>query len=162
MTDVTFRPIGVIHSPFANPAGMPIQPSSARGTQGTIELEPVFLNCLADLSGFSHLILIYHFHLSEGYTCRLRPFLDSEERGLFATRAPRRPNPLGLSIVRLQRIEGTTLYIEDLDILDGTPLLDIKPYVPQFDAPDSEISIGWLQKNLDALADARSDGRFTR
>ena len=156
---ITYRPIGIIHTPFTSIEGMPIQPSGGEGVRGTIELSPEFAPGLKDLSGFSHLILIYHFHLSKGYDLELKPFLDDTPRGVFATRAPRRPNPIGLSVVKLERIDGCTLHIENLDIVDGTPLLDIKPYVPKFDAP-GEVKIGWLTKAQNEVKKKRSDHRF--
>ncbi|MFC1525385.1 tRNA (N6-threonylcarbamoyladenosine(37)-N6)-methyltransferase TrmO, partial [Candidatus Latescibacterota bacterium] len=128
------NPIGEVHSPHQQVVGMPIQPSRARGVEGTVEVYEEYAEGLADLDGFSHIILLYHFHRSQGHSLRVVPFLDTVERGLFATRAPRRPNPLGLSVLRLLGIDGATLRVADIDILDGTPVLDIKPYVPDFDA----------------------------
>ena len=107
---------------------MPIQPSGAKGVAGTIEISPDFIEGLKDLDGFSHIILIYHFHLSKEYTLSVKPFMDDKLRGVFATRAPRRPNPIGISVVKLIKVEPRNLlYTENLDIIDGTPLLDIKP-----------------------------------
>jgi tRNA-Thr(GGU) m(6)t(6)A37 methyltransferase TsaA len=156
---ITFSPIGIIHTPFSDLEGMPIQPSGARDVQGTIILEPQFVTGLRDLDGFSHLILLYHFHRSTGYRLTVKPFLDSTERGLFSTRAPRRPNPIGLSIVRLERIDGPKLHVKDVDMLDGTPLLDIKPWVPEFDTRDNARA-GWLDKMQRASRSMKSDRRF--
>jgi tRNA-Thr(GGU) m(6)t(6)A37 methyltransferase TsaA len=142
--NIEYRPIGTIHTPHKKIEGMPIQPSRAAGVPGTVEVFPGFAEGLADLNGFSHIILLYHFHKSSGYELNVIPFLDTEVRGLFATRAPRRPNPIGLSVVRLVKVEGTRLSVEDVDILDGTPLLDIKPYVSEFDER-AEIRLGWLE-----------------
>ena len=156
---IEYRPIGVIHSPFSEGQGVPIQPRFGRGIKGTVEVFPEYVDGLADLDGFSHITLLYHFHRSIGYALAARPFLDGRKRGLFATRAPRRPNPIGLSTVRLVGIEGSTLHIFDLDILDGTPLLDIKPYVSVFE--DSEaIRIGWLTGKLNEGDRPTSDDRF--
>lgn len=156
---IAFVPIGTIHSPFTDPAGMPIQPAGAIGVQGSIVIDPAFRDGLSDLAGFSRIILIYPFHRSHGYSLAVTPFLDTEPHGVFATRAPRRPNPIGLSIVRLVAVNGNELVIGDVDILDGTPLLDIKPYVPAFDSyPDEKA--GWLDSCQDAVAGARSDLRF--
>ena len=162
MSRIEYKPIGVIHSPFKEPAGMPIQPLGARGVEGRVEVAPAYEEGLQDLSGFSHIILLYHFHRSQGYRLRVTPFLDDEPRGLFATRAPRRPNSIGLSVVRLLRVAGTTLYIANVDMLDGTPLLDIKPYVPDFNAilADEEIRTGWLEHRSDRADRHRSDHRF--
>ena len=140
---------------------MPIQPSGAAGIHGTVELFPEFAEGLKDLDGFSHLILLYNFHQSSGYRLTVTPFLDSEPRGVFATRAPKRPNPIGLSIVRLARIQGATLDIENVDMLDGTPLLDIKPYVPDFDH-QADCRIGWLEQVRGMVGERRSDDRFSR
>ena len=140
---------------------MPIQPSGAAGVRGTVELFPEFADGLKDLDGFSHLILLYHFHESRGYKLIVTPFLDSEPRGVFATRAPKRPNPIGLSIVRLVQVRGYTLDIENVDILDGTPLLDIKPYVPEFDHQEN-CRIGWLEQVRGMAKAKKSDDRFRR
>lgn len=161
MQEIHYRPIGVIHSPFKEPRGAPIQPKAAEGVKGTVELYDKFKEGLADLDGFSHVILIYHFHLSEGYTLKVKPFLDDTPRGLFATRAPRRPNPIGVSVVPLVRIDGATLYVSNLDIVDGTPLLDIKPYVPEFDK-QTDIRVGWLTGKSRRVKDTFSDDRFKK
>jgi tRNA-Thr(GGU) m(6)t(6)A37 methyltransferase TsaA len=155
-----FRPIGVIHSPFTELQGMPIQPPGAAGVRGTVEVFEEFRPGLKDLDGFSHIILLYHFHLSRDFSLRVVPFLDTRERGLFATRAPKRPNPIGLSVVRLRRIEGGVLHVENVDILDGTPLLDVKPYVPEFDTP-ADVRTGWLAETGRAVSEKKSDSRFT-
>ncbi|WP_367025603.1 tRNA (N6-threonylcarbamoyladenosine(37)-N6)-methyltransferase TrmO [Methylococcus sp. ANG] len=123
---IEYQPIGTIHSTFTEPTGMPIQPAGALGIQGTVEIFPEYRAGLQDLDGFSHIILLYHFHRSHGFDLRVIPFMDTEPRGLFATRAPNRPNALGLSVVKLLDIQGCTLPIANVDILDGTPLLDIK------------------------------------
>jgi tRNA-Thr(GGU) m(6)t(6)A37 methyltransferase TsaA len=159
MEPITYKPIGVIHTPFKTQEGMPIQPSGGRGVQGHIDISPEHWEGLKDLIGFSHVILIYHFHRSSEYTLSVKPFLDHELRGVFATRAPKRPNPIGISVVRLERVEKNRLCIQDIDILDGTPLLDIKPYVPDFDFVE-KVEIGWLSKHIDRASSARSDNRF--
>ena len=158
-TTFNYRPIGVIKSPFKDPKGMPIQPVGAKGVSGTIEMQPEYEDGLKDLDGFSHIILIYHFHLSEGYSLQVKPFLDDTPRGIFAIRAPRRPNPIGVSVVRLEKIEGTTLYISNVDIVDGTPLLDIKPCVPHFDCLE-DVRIGWLAGRANRAVGKKSDERF--
>lgn len=157
--EITYRPIGWVHSPFADIVGMPIQPAGAVGVRGTVELLDEFTPGLKDLEGFSRIILLYHFHRVRGWNAIVRPFMDSQPHGVFTTRAPRRPNPIGISVVRLCRIEGNTLHIEDVDILDGTPLLDIKPYVPEFDQYPAE-RIGWLEKAKAKVRDQKADGRF--
>ena len=160
MDEIKYKPIGVIHSPFKEPKGTPIQPAAATGIRGTVEVFPEYTKGLRDIGGFSHLILVFHFHLSSGTLLEAKPYLDNETRGVFATRSPSRPNPIGVSIVRLIKIEGRILHIQDIDIVDGTPLLDIKPYVPEFDIREVE-KIGWLEKNIDKLSTSKDDGRFT-
>jgi tRNA-Thr(GGU) m(6)t(6)A37 methyltransferase TsaA len=156
---IQYTPIGVIHSPFPTASDMPIQPAGAADVAGTVEVFEAFREGLADLEGFSHLILLYHLHLSRGFALRVVPFLDREPRGLFATRAPARPNPIGLSVVRLEAIVEGLLQITGVDVIDGTPLLDIKPYVPAFDAP-SDVRCGWLEQTGEAVVARRSDDRF--
>jgi len=159
MKKIVYEPIGIIHSPFKDIKGMPIQPTGAKGIAGTIEIYPEFTEGLKDLEGFSHIILIYHFHLSKGYSLKVTPFMDENLRGVFATRAPKRPNPIGISVVKLRKIEGNILNIEDVDIIDGTPLLDIKPYVPEFDVQEVE-KIGWLSQKANNVPKMKSDERF--
>ncbi len=159
MQKIQYKPIGCIHSPFHDIADMPIQPIGAKGIAGTIEIHPQYTEGLKDLEVFSHVILIYHFHLAKSYSLKVKPFLDKQLRGVFATRAPKRPNPIGISVARLKRIEGDILYIEDIDVVDGTPLLDVKPYVPEFDAREV-YKIGWLSKKMKKAHRARSDKRF--
>ena len=156
---VAFTPIGIIRTPFADTAGMPVQAVGAVGVQGTIELDPVYAEGLADLLGFSHLVLLYHLDRMSGARLTVVPFLDDQAHGIFATRSPARPNPIGLSTVRLVGIVGTTIRIEDVDMLDGTPLLDIKPYVPQLD-DRADARIGWYEGRVDRVQDVRSDQRF--
>jgi tRNA-Thr(GGU) m(6)t(6)A37 methyltransferase TsaA len=156
---IEYNPIGVIRSPFKTIEGMPIQPAGAVGIQGQIEFFPEFEEGLKDLDGFSHVILLYHFHRVEGYSLLVTPFMDTIQHGLFSTRAPKRPNPIGISVVRLVRSNGLILDIENVDILDDTPLLDIKPYVPEFDH-HSVNSIGWIGHADRKAKSARSDGRF--
>lgn len=156
---IEFKPIGVIHTPFTEPEGMPIQPASGAGVKGTVEVFEEYRDGLKDLDGFSHIILLYHFHRSRGFRLHVVPFMDSQPRGLFATRAPKRPNPVGLSVVRLDRIEDGVLHVENMDIINGTPLLDIKPYVPEFD-PQSDVRTGWLDHVRKTVSRRKSDDRF--
>ena len=138
---------------------MPIQPSGARGIRGRVEIHPEFVPGLQDLDGFSHIILLYHFHRSAGFEITVVPFLDDQKRGVFATRAPRRPNPIGLSVVKLLKAEGNLLDIENVDILDETPLLDLKPYVPEFE-PAENVHVGWLSSAGKLAKRKKSDDRF--
>jgi tRNA-Thr(GGU) m(6)t(6)A37 methyltransferase TsaA len=157
--EFSYKPIGVIHSPFKEVKGTPIQPTGAEGIKGVIEIDQEYRHGLKDLDGFSHLILLYHFHLAKGYSLQVRPYLDTTSHGVFATRIPGRPNPIGLSIVRLVKINDCTIHIQDVDIIDGTPLLDIKPYVPVFDHRET-CEIGWLKGRADNVIHTKSDGRL--
>ncbi len=159
--DIKYRPIGIIHSPFKEPKGTPIQPKAAEGIKGKVEVFSNYVEGLKDLEKFSHVILIYHFHLSKKSSLKVKPFMDEELRGVFSTRAPGRPNPIGISVVRLLKIEKNILYVQDIDIVDGTPLLDIKPYVPEFDAREAS-KIGWLKKNIHKLPQSKDNGRFVK
>ena len=160
MDVLKYKPIGVIHSPFKEPKGTPIQPTGAKGIDGTVEIFPEYAEGLKDVEGFSHIILIYHFHLSRGASLKVKPYMDNEAHGVFAMRGPSRPNPIGISIVRLVSIERNILHIQDIDIVDGTPLLDIKPYVSEFDTRKAERT-GWLEKNVHKLPISKDDARFT-
>ena len=157
--DVTYHPIGIIHSPFKSLEAMPIQPVGETSGHATVEIFSEVVDGLKDLDGFSHLILIYHFHKAHGSALTVTPFLDSTPHGIFATRAPSRPNPIGLSVVKLVGIKGNEIYVEQVDILDQTPLLDLKPYVPEFDhRPDARI--GWLERAKGEISSKLSDNRF--
>lgn len=156
----SIQPIGIIHSPFTNREGMPIQPGASRGAKGKVVLDAEYTAGLQDLDGFSHVILVYYFHQANSPQLLVKPFLDDVKRGLFATRAPSRPNPLGISVVKLLSIQDNVLEVQDLDILDGTPLLDLKPYVPDFDRP-GEVRIGWLEEKRDEIPGKVSDDRFS-
>lgn len=147
-------PIGVIHTPHTRPEETPIQPVFADGVQGRAEILPEYVEGLQDLDGFSHLWLIYWFHQAGSPRLMVKPFLQDVEHGVFATRAPTRPNPIGMSLVRLVRREGRILHLEDVDVLDGTPLLDVKPYVPQFDCRTGART-GWLREVDEQTAQQR-------
>lgn len=161
MDPVVYRPVGVVHSPLKEAHGAPIQSIAARDVEGVIEVFPQYAEGLRDIEGFSHLILIYHFHLAKEPSLVVKPYLDDVGHGVFATRAPARPNPIGISVVRLVRVDGTRLRVTGVDILDGTPVLDIKPYVPQFDATETE-KIGWLKDRIHMVEETKDDGRFQR
>ena len=156
---ICYRSIGIVHSPFKETKGMPIQPPGAAKIRGTIEIFPEFVKGLKDLEGFSHIILLYHFHRVQKSELVVIPFMDSQPHGVFATRAPKRPNPIGLSVVKLLNIEQNILHIKNVDIVDGTPLLDIKPYVPEFDQPPVE-RVGWLAQAKGKVRSKKSDDRF--
>jgi len=155
---IKYKEIGVIHSPFTSLERMPVQPIAAKGVKGTIEIHKKFLDGLQDLEKFQYIYLFYHFNKAE--TCKLKviPFMDDKPHGIFATRAPIRPNPIGISVVYLIKIENNILYVEDIDIMDNTPLLDIKPFIPQVDNRMSK-KIGWLQ-GKENIFQTQSDARF--
>ncbi|MFH1195821.1 MAG: tRNA (N6-threonylcarbamoyladenosine(37)-N6)-methyltransferase TrmO [bacterium] len=159
LNKITYNPIGIIHSPFKNCEGTPIQPAGAKKIQGIVEIKNEFVSGLKDLDGFSHIFLIYHFHLANGFSLEVIPFLDKVSRGLFATRAPKRPNSIGMSVVKLLKIEGTKIFVENIDVVDGTPLLDIKPYVKEFDSASKSKS-GWLTNSAHRSKKMKSDARF--
>ncbi len=160
MEDIIIKPIGVIHTPHKDIKTMPIQPIAAEGIKGYIEILPEYSQGLKDIEGFSHLTLLYYFHKIAGYELVLVPFMDTEERGIFACKAPKRPNAIGLSTVRLLGVQGNILYIDQVDMLDGTPLIDIKPFYPRYDNREN-VKIGWLEKNKDLPVEKlRSDERF--
>jgi len=155
---MNIEPIGRIHSPFSQATGTPIQAGLAMGAEGVVEVFPQFCEGIKDLDGFERIWLLYWFHKAVPARLTVQPYKDDSPRGLFATRAPCRPNSIGMSPVRLLRIHGCNLHVSDLDILDGTPLLDIKPYVPEFDhVPASRI--GWLAQ---AAARRVADERFSQ
>jgi len=159
LREIVFRPIGVIHTPHRQQAGTPIQPACAEGVRGTVTVLDAYVDALADLGGFERIWLLYHLDRAAPWKARVVPYRDVVERGLFATRAPSRPNAIGLSVVRLLRVNGNTLEVEGVAVLDGTPLLDIKPYAPEFDAyPGSRA--GWLDEA--ATENASADDRFSR
>jgi len=159
--EISFKAIGVIHSPFKEPTGTPIQPRGARDVPGTALVFEPYQEGLKDLDGFSHVILIYYFHLATAGPLIAKPFLDQESHGIFAIRAPSRPNPIGISVVRLCGMDDGRLHLKDVDIVDGTPLLDIKPYVPDFDNI-SDVRTGWLEQAQKTVSSRRADDRFKK
>ncbi len=159
MEPVTYDPIGVVRSPFVEQEGTPIQPVGGKDVEGTVELLPEFAEGLRDLEGFSHIILLYHFNRCDVTRMVVTTFVDGLEHGLFATRAPVRPNHIGMSVVRLDGIDGNVLHVRDLDILDGTPVLDIKPHIPHVDCPGATRT-GWLEGKEGQIAEKRDDLHF--
>ncbi len=153
------EPIGTIHTPFRELANMPIQPKGAAEVIGTVRLEKQYAAGLADLDGFSHLYLLYLFHQSKRVALEVVPFMDTVKRGVFATRSPLRPNHIGLSIVTLVGVKEPELTVKGIDVLDGTPLLDVKPYIERFDRVADSRS-GWMQAGEQEIAAKRSDNRF--
>ncbi len=158
--EFSYHAIGVLRTPFPKAEGAPIQPAGALGVAGELEFLPEYAAGLADLDGFSHLIVLYHLHQVKKMSLTVTPFLDATQRGLFATRAPCRPNPIGLSVVRLISVEGHVLKLENVDMVDGSPVLDVKPYVAAFDSwPDS--TSGWLERCAGRAGGMRADTRFS-
>ncbi|MCK9239718.1 tRNA (N6-threonylcarbamoyladenosine(37)-N6)-methyltransferase TrmO [Desulfocurvus sp.] len=157
--DITYRPIGHFQTPHKHIKGMPIQPTGAQGIKGTILVLPEFREGLKDIEGFSHLIVLYHLHRSRGPELTVLPFLDQTPRGVFATRSPLRPNPLGLSVMPLCAVTAEGLVLDNVDVLDGTPVIDIKPYVPDFDSRPAARA-GWLEGRSGNAATHRGDERF--
>jgi tRNA-Thr(GGU) m(6)t(6)A37 methyltransferase TsaA len=155
--EMRVKPIGTIGTPFREATGTPIQPSRCGGAKGPVEVFPEYAGGLKDLDGFERIWLIYWFDRVREPRLLVTPFLDDRERGVFATRAPSRPNAIGMSAVRLLQVVGNTLEVADVDILNGTPLLDIKPYVPEFDCYSLEKS-GWLEHA--PVRRSVADGRF--
>ena len=158
--NITFKVIGYIRTPFKEKTGIPIQSSISKAL-GTVNVLPQYSEGLSDLEDFSHIYLIYHFHKANEYKLKVKPFLDDEERGIFATRAPLRPNPIGISIVRLISIDiqENKIELQGVDMLDQTPVLDIKPYIPRFD--NFEARTGWISKvNSETMRKIISDDRF--
>jgi len=155
----TLTSIGTVHSPFSRAAGTPIQPFAAAGTHGTVEISPAFAEGLRDLEGFERIWIVYWCHRAAAPQLTVVPYRDTQPHGVFATRAPARPNPIGISCVRLHLIDGRTLHVSELDILDGAPVLDIKPYVPQYDSY-ADLRCGWLDESDPSRAARVADGRF--
>ncbi len=158
---MAYQPIGLLRSPHKDIAGMPIQPVGACGICGHIEVDPEYAAGLLDLEGFSHVIVLYHLHRIEGYELLVRPFLDTEDHGIFATRSPKRPNAIGLSVLELAGVDTAAglVRLRNVDILDGTPVLDIKPYVPAFDVWEAQ-RIGWFAGKVEAAGTCKADERF--
>lgn len=156
---MTLEPIGTIHTPYTNLEEMPIQPSGAADTLGTLIINPVYKEGLKDLDGFSHVYVLYHFHKATRSELLVTPFMDTEIRGVFATRSPLRPSHIGMSVTQIVSVKDNIVTLKGIDVLDGTPLLDIKPYIPQFDAV-SNVKTGWMNKNKTEVSNTISDSRF--
>ena len=158
---IEMESIGTIETEFTEIEGMPIQPTGAKGVKGCIVIKDKYADGLKDLEGFSHIHLIYLLHKVEGYMLEVKPFMDNNTHGVFATRSPKRPNRIGMSVVKINKVEGNTVFIENVDILNGTPLLDIKPYVPQlYEDTIDELKIGWFETKHQKAKSQKSDDRF--
>jgi len=154
--EIICKPIGIVHSPFMESMGTPIQPTAGKDVKGKIEVFPEFESGLDGVEGFSHIIVVFHFHLSEKTKLKVVPYLDNKEKGVFATRAPSRPNHIGISVVRLEKIEGNLLFVKDLDIINGTPVLDIKPFIPELNPKKARK--GWLEKKEKGFRIKKDEG----
>ncbi len=157
---VVYRPIGYVRSPHAELDGMPLQAMADPSGESTIELTETHRGCLADLDGFSHVWVLAHLHESLGWEATVPAFLDDQAHGTFATRSPRRPNPIGLSLARVVSVGETAVVVDGLDLLDGTPVLDLKPFVPLFDTPSADVRSGWFEGRAERVFRRRSDDRF--
>ena len=158
---IMYKPIGYFKTPFKEIKGMPIQSIGADGIEGIIEILPEFRGGLKDLEGFSHVFVLYHLHEIKGYNLLVKPFLDTIKHGIFATRSPKRPNPIGLSVMRIKGVSETSVFLEGIDVLDQTPVIDIKPYVADFDHCDAE-RFGWFEGKSGNATHHRSDERFAQ
>lgn len=159
MEEIVFKPIGYIRSEIKSREGAPIQPSVSEH-EGRIEILPEYASGLKDVDGFSHIYVLFNFHLSSGFDLMVKPFLDDVKRGVFSVRAPRRPNQIGLSIVNVIKVEDNVVYFRNADMIDGTPVIDIKPYVTKFDAPGAT-KFGWIEKKIDDAGRHVADDRFS-
>lgn len=157
--EIKLKPVGVIHTPFKTIENMPVQPSAGREVTGEIEIYPEYAEGLSDIEGFSHLYIIFYLNMVKSYKLKVIPFLDTTEHGIFATRSPARPNSVGLSVVELIEVKGNTLHIRGIDMLDGSPVLDIKPYVPDFDHCGI-VRKGWFEGRAEKAGEIKSDNRF--
>jgi tRNA-Thr(GGU) m(6)t(6)A37 methyltransferase TsaA len=157
---LVYKPVGYVASPHTDLDGMPLQAMADREGTTTIRVIPEHAGCLSDLDGFSHVWVLAHLHETLGWEPTVRVFLDDVRRGTFATRSPRRPNPIGLSLARIVSVERAAVVVEGLDLLDGSPVLDLKPYVPLFDTPAGDVRSGWFAGRAERVFSRRSDRRF--
>jgi tRNA-Thr(GGU) m(6)t(6)A37 methyltransferase TsaA len=158
MDSVRYRPVGFVRSPFKTGEGTPRQAVGSEGARGTVEIDPEFAEGLADLEGFSHLVVLFHMHRVTECHLTAHPPWDDKPHGVFATCSPYRPNPMGVSVVELERVEGTVLHIRNLDMLDATPVLDVKPYVPDL-FPREGVRVGWLTDRVRGMTRSRTGDR---
>ncbi len=156
---VKYTPIGFFHSPFNNVENMPIQPVGGMGIEGSIEILPMFRDGLRDLKDFSHIIVLSHLHRIQGYDLVVKPFLDNKHHGIFATRSPKRPNPIGLSVMEIKGVTDSSILLEGIDVIDGTPVIDVKPYVADFDIWEAD-RFGWFEGKSQNANSHLSDNRF--
>ena len=159
---ISMQQLATIHTPFKTLANMPVQPCGAKESIATIEFKKIYQDGLKDLDGFSHVYLIYYFHKVQNHQLEVVPFNDktNTQRGVFSTRTPKHPNSIGISLVELVKVKNNIVYVKGVDILDNTPLLDIKPYIPEFDQTCTTIRTGWMHSSAKEVAKVRSDNRF--
>ena len=158
---VVYRPVGLVVSAHTDLDGMPLQPIADASGESRIEVFEPHRGCLEDLDGFSHAWVLAHLHETSGWDAVVPTFLDDRTHGTFATRSPRRPNPLGLSLARIVAVDELAVVVDGIDLLSGTPVLDLKPYVPLFDVPQDEVRAGWFEGRAERVFRRRSDDRFT-
>jgi len=159
---INLKPIATIKSPFCELVNMPVQPKGGKNHYAIIEFDKKYTKGLKDLNGFSHVYLIYYFHKVKESKLEVIPFNDKTNtpRGVFSTRTPMHPNGIGLSVVELVGVEDNIVTVKGVDILDGTPLLDIKPYIENFDKVEGEVKSGWMKSSIEEVSQKRSDDRF--
>jgi tRNA (adenine37-N6)-methyltransferase len=157
---IVYAPIGYVVSPHSEMEGMPLQAMADTSGTSKIEVSEEHVGCLADLDGFTHAWVLAHLHESFGWSPTVPTFLDDRQHGTFATRSPHRPNPIGLSLARIVSVERSAVVVEGLDLLDGSPVLDLKPYVPLFDTPGGEVRSGWFEEAAERVFERTSDDRF--
>jgi tRNA-Thr(GGU) m(6)t(6)A37 methyltransferase TsaA len=157
---VVYRPVGVVASPHTDLDGMPLQPIADEEGDSRIEVFEPHRGCLEDLADFSHVWVVAHLHETTGWDPAVATFLDDRTHGTFATRSPRRPNAIGLSLARIVEVEELAVVVTGIDLLDETPVLDLKPYVPFFDAPAEDVQAGWFEGRAERVFERRSDDRF--
>ncbi len=157
---IVYRPIGYVVSAHDDLAGMPLQPIADASGESVVEISEPHRGCLVDLDGFSHVWLIAHLHESFGWAATVPTFLDDRRHGTFATRSPHRPNPIGLSLARIVSVREDAVVVDGVDLLDGTPVLDLKPFVPLFDTPADDVRTGWFEGRAERVFERRSDDRF--
>ena len=158
METIQYQPIGIIHSPFKENIGVPRQAVGAPDIKGTIEVFDEFADGLTDLDGFSHIVVIFHLHMVKNSSLKAHPPWYGKEHGVFATRSPYRPNPIGVSVIKLEHIDKNILHISGVDMADGSPVLDIKPHVPDLN-PTKDIRIGWLTDKVEGMNKSKSGDR---